>query len=384
MQFLKDLDVPRKLFFSVEEYKTRLQKVRERMAEEGIELLLLHRKENIYYLTGYQTFGSGYQCLLVPQEGRMVHILRFLESFLVRLYSYIEPEQVVTWDDTEDPYKITAMKIKEMGFSTSTIGFEADYIPVLAHQLLKGALPHASWCPASDLVQSVRDVKSATELEYMRKAGELSVKGVKAALKAIRPGVTDNEIAAAAAAKMLVEGSEYMPHDPIVTSGWRSGIPHTTFERQTVQKGDTVLIELSACYHRYHAPIMRTAVVGSPSPKVKEMADVVMEALSKATDSMRPGATAGEVDRACRTVIEKAGYYFNFRKRTGYSVGLSWPEHISLKKDDPTVLRPGMVFHLPVALRDYGKSVVGFSVTAAITEDGIEVLTEYPDGLVVI
>lgn len=384
MDFLKEMKFPRELHFSEEEFARRLGGVRERMAKEGLDVLLLHRKESIHYLTGYQTLGGGYQCLLVPQEGEPVHILRFLESFLSNIYSCIKPEQVTIWDDTEDPYLLTAQKLKEMGFSNSNIGLEAEYISASVSQQLRDHLSSASWRVADGIVCAAREIKSKAELEYMRKAGELSVAGAKAAFEAARVGATDNEVAAAAAAKMLSEGSEYMPYDPIVTSGWRSGIPHTTFERQVLREGDTILVEHTGCYRRYHAPIMRTAVLGQPSTKVKEMADVVLEALGRATRVMKLGITSGEVDDACRSYIEETGYYFNFRKRTGYSVGLSWPDSLSLKKDDPTVLQPGMVFHLPVALRDYGKSVVGFSVTAAVTDEGIDVLTEYPKGLVVL
>jgi Xaa-Pro dipeptidase len=384
MDFLREMEFPRELHFGEAEFAERLRGVQQGMAKEDLDVLVLHRKESIHYLTGYQTFGGGYQCLLVPQVGNPAHILRFLESFLSNLYSCLEAEQVTIWDDTDDPYLLTAQKLKEMGFSNSNIGLEAEYVAASVSKQLNNDLPDASWRPADALVREAREIKSKAELKYMRKAGELSVAGAKAAFEAAKVGATDNEVAAAAAAKMLSEGSEYMPHDPIVTSGWRSGIPHTTFERQVLRKGDTILVEHTACYRRYHAPIMQTAVLGQPSAKVREMADVVLEALGRATRAMKPGVTSGEVDDACRSYIEDAGYYFNFRKRTGYSVGLSWPDSLSLKKDDPTVLQAGMVFHLPVALRDYGKSVVGFSVTAVVTDEGIDVLTEYPKGLVVL
>ena len=385
MDSLKGTDIPRTPYFTKQEFDSRLQKIRDKMSETGIDVLLVNRPENICYLTGYHTFGGAYQCLIVPAEGEMFHILRYLECFLTRVYSIIEPTHIIIWDDTDDPLDITAQQLKTMGLEKSVIGIEGSFISASTANGLfgsdHGAMPDAEWRYADKIVQNARRLKSEAELNYLRKSGQMSVQGVKAGLDAVEAGKTDNHVAAAATAKLILEGSDHMLRSPIVNSGWRSGIPHTTFERTTIAKGETVLIELSGWYHRYVAPISRTAVVGSPDPKIQEMADVVMESLTRAVDLMKPGVTSGEVDEACRGIIEKAGYYENFRKRTGYSFGLTWPEDMSLQKDDPTVLQPGMVFHLPVALRDYGKSMVGLSVAVAITEDGTEVLTEFPDGL---
>ena len=114
------------------------------------------------------------------------------------------------------------------------------------------------------------------------------------------------------------------------------------------------------------------------------MADVIIAALEAAIGAIRPGVTSGSVDAACREPIERAGFEPNFRKRTGYSVGIgyspSWGEgHIvSLRRDDPTRLEPGMVFHMPPALRVPGQYGLGFSETVLVTPTGCEVLTNHP------
>ncbi len=129
---------------------------------------------------------------------------------------------------------------------------------------------------------------------------------------------------------------------------------------------------------------MRTVVVGTPTPKVRDMSSLVIEGLNAAIAAIRPGITSGEVDDVCRGIMERAGYYDNFRKRTGYSVGFGFPPSwneghiVSLRKNDRTPLAPGMVFHLPVALRDYGVSCVGLSETVLVTDRGCEALTHYP------
>jgi Xaa-Pro dipeptidase len=147
---------------------------------------------------------------------------------------------------------------------------------------------------------------------------------------------------------------------------------------------------MTGVYGRYVGPLMRSASLGEPSQKVRRMADLCIEGLNRAIAAVRPGVTAGSVDDACRGLMEESGVYESFRKRTGYSVGLAFPPNwneghiVSLRKNDPTVLAPGMVFHIPPALRDYGVSCVGFSETVVVTETGCEVLTNFPRELVVV
>jgi Xaa-Pro dipeptidase len=156
--------------------------------------------------------------------------------------------------------------------------------------------------------------------------------------------------------------------------------------RRRLGHGDTVLIEIGATFHRYYAPLMRSAVIGAAAPEVARMAETCLEALHAAIDAIRPGATSADVDAAARGVVTRAGLWENYRKRTGYSVGIgfsSWVEGTiaSLKEDDATVLRPGMCFHIPIAMRIYGEAGVGFSHTVHVTETGVEVLTRHPPRL---
>ena len=113
------------------------------------------------------------------------------------------------------------------------------------------------------------------------------------------------------------------------------------------------------------------------------MAALCIEVLEATMAAIRPGATSAEVDRVGREMMTEAGFWENYRKRAGYSVGIgfsSWVESgiASLKEDDPTVLRPGMCFHLPIALRLYGEAGVGFSETVLVTESGCEALGTAP------
>ena len=113
------------------------------------------------------------------------------------------------------------------------------------------------------------------------------------------------------------------------------------------------------------------------------MYDACVEALEATLGAIRPGARSEEVQAACQEVIDRWGYEPNFRKRIGYSLGAGfapgWGEgHImDLKHHDSRELRPGMVFHVVPALRQYREYGVGLSETVAVTEKGSEVLTDF-------
>ena len=379
----------RGLAFERAEYAARLERVRSLMGERGIGLLLIFTPENVTYLTGYESIGySSYQCLCVPYEGDPLLLIREMELGVARSTTWLT--EFATSGDTDDPVARTRQTLQEHGWLHLRIGIEqtGPFLTARTWNRLTQSLAGSELVDGSGLVEQGRRVKSPTEIGYTRRACRLADAGMRAAMAAIKPGVTENDVAVAAYSAMIGGGSGFLAADPIVTSGPRSGIAHTTFGNRRIESGDTVLIELGPSQRRYFGALMRTAVVGEPSPDVARLAEVVRNALEAAIDAIRPGVRSGEVDEACRGVIERAGCEQYFRKRTGYSVGVAfapdWGEgHIvSLCRDDPTRLEPGMVFHLPPALRIFQQCCVGMSETVLVTDRACEVLTNFPRQLI--
>jgi Xaa-Pro dipeptidase len=116
--------------------------------------------------------------------------------------------------------------------------------------------------------------------------------------------------------------------------------------------------------------------VGPPSKKIQKVANVISKALEGAIDAIKPRAKAGDVDKACRSVIENAGYGKYFRHRTGYDIGLEWSQqHINLVHGNSVRLRSGMTFHIIPICMFFGEGAVGMSESVLVTEEGAEVLT---------
>jgi Xaa-Pro dipeptidase len=376
--------------FSVKEYEDRLARARREMRARGVDLLLLTSPENIYYLTGYRTTGYYfYQALLVPLDGQPQFVVRRLEMTNVEGLSWIKSG--IALEDREDVLDGTIRGVEACGAREARIGFEdrGFFLPPAILDGLRARLAKARLVPGGGIVEGCRAVKSPAEVAYVRRAGAAAVAGLRAGIREVWPGRTENDVAAAVYRGMLKAGSEYPSSPPYVVAGPRSALGHSTFEGRRIRSGEIVYFEMGGSCQRYGGAIMRVAAVGKPSPDVKRTAAVVIQALEAIVAAIRPGVTSGEVDRAGRSLVEAAGLGKYWLHRTGYSIGVGFPPgwgegHImDLKPGDERVLAPGMTFHLVPLLLIPGVGGIGFSETVLVTRTGCEVLTRYPRRLIV-
>jgi Xaa-Pro aminopeptidase len=373
------------LAFSPEEYRARVRAVQARLAGQGLDALLCHAFPNICYLTGFETVAAHkYFMLALRPEGDPILLSQDFEAHNALVSAWTgRPVTYPVWGDGIDASRDL---LQQLGLADKRLGvdYEASSLTAARWLRLREALPRAVFVDASGLVEGVRVVKSPAEVACLRQAARLSSLGMEAAIEAVAEGRTDNDVALASYEAMIGGGSEYMCYPPIVTVGARSGIPHTTHRRVPIRRGDPVFIEVGACIHRYSAPMMRTAVAGPPSDRVKRMADACIASVDTLIAHIRPGIPARQVALAARNCLEEAvaagliwhGYY-------GYSVGLGFPPEWSdspaaISEQSDLILQPGMVFHCSTSLREAARCGTAFSETVAVTDTGCEVLTEGP------
>jgi Xaa-Pro dipeptidase len=227
-------------------------------------------------------------------------------------------------------------------------------------------------------------VKSPAEIAALEASGDQADAGINAGIAAIRVGASENDVVAAMMHAAIAAGAEYMGMEPLVSSGPRSGVAHAAWRRRRLQAGDAVFLEMSGCYSRYHTGLMRTAWTGEPPKLARRLEAVVQDALSAVLECVRPGVTCAAAHRAAQNVIDAAGMTERYRKRTGYSLGVSfapgWGEWqvLSLFDGVDVPLEPGMCFHIPTALREYGVFTVGLSESIVVTETGCRILGNVP------
>lgn len=210
----------------------------------------------------------------------------------------------------------------------------------------------------------------------MRRAAAFTDAGVQAGYAAIGAGVRDSMVAAAIVDAVYRAGSDPVCWGPIVAAGYRAGLAHSSFNGHVIARGETVFLELTGQYRRYVAPVMRTAVVGPPTPEQRRLAQASADALAAILEAARAGTPARAVAEAGLRFIRPVAGEVVFHYYFGYPVGIgyppSWIESLGffIRVDNPEPLETGMVFHLPMSLRVAGRFGVGLSQTMLVTADG--------------
>jgi Xaa-Pro dipeptidase len=365
--------------FAEAEYAQRVERARAALAAAHVDAMIITGPENIFYLTGQQTPGYyTFQALVLPVAGDPVFVIRQLEYFNFIANTYIRDAQV--YSDGDNPIDLLVDVLKRKGLAGRRIGLEKRgwFLPIAVYETLTEKL--GGIVDASGIVESLRAVKSPAEISKIETAARYVDAGMHAGLAAVRPGATENTLVAAMMSAAIAAGSEYVGMEPLVSAGPRTGVPHGTWRRRALEADAPAFLEMAACHDRYHAALMRSAWIGDAPAQALDIEKVCQEALAAALDAIRPGEPCEAPHLACQRVIDRAGYTDNFRKRTGYSIGISfapdWGEGsiLSLYTGVTTPLQPGMTFHIPPALRIYGEFTVGVSETVVVTESGYRAL----------
>jgi Xaa-Pro dipeptidase len=348
---------------------------------------VLFGPHNIQYLTGMDSENLfDPQACILPADGDPVLVI--LDFELGRFENSAWLAKPVLYGSFDDPIAAFASAIDAAGLSRGRIGIEQRAINAQQHAQLARLLPEARLEDAFGIVEPVRLVKSADEIALMRRAAGMTDNAVAAGFAAISDGHRDHEVAAAITAALYSEGSHLICWGPIVASGYRSGLAHSAHSGRVMRTGEIVFLELTGQYRRYTAPLMRSAVIGRASPEQQRIADASAAAVEAILGTARPGIEAREVAAAGLVPIAPVESSIVFHHNFGYPVGLgyppSWIETLGffLRADNPALLQPGMVFHLPMSLRVAGNFGVCLSHTMLVTETGAEALTQSPAKLV--
>ncbi|MFJ7417111.1 M24 family metallopeptidase [Streptomyces uncialis] len=377
--------------FSLPTYDDRLRRVRARMAGRGLDGLVVSMPDVVHWLTGVSSVGYLWpQALVIDSgDGEPEYVTRTTEEPGVHMLSWLRAPRVYDIA-TEDAVEVIADTVRRHGLDRAVVGIELGAFTLLPGNWdrLRTLLPGVRWVDATDLVPEERLVKSPAEIAYQRQAAEMADHAMERVFAAVRPGISETELAGIASHALGEAGSEFAAIPPMVVSGERSAMVHAMASRRTLSRGDVVCVEFAGVVHRYHAVLMRTIVIGEPPTRVREVADCVERATEAAVAAAGPGAPAPAPDDACNAVLGELDLVRRRCHRIGYSLGVAYPpgwlEPMTLVEGDPHVLAPGMSFtvepnlHLP----DEG---FGYKMgdTVVCEEDGARSLSRLPHSLYV-
>ena len=361
--------------FSRFEYGRRLDKVRAAMAERGIDVLFVEDPSNMAWLTGYDGWSFYvHQGVIVFHDVDPAWWGRSQDANGAVRTVWMEDEHVIGYADNyvqssvRHPMQDLAARLRDRGFGNKRIGLELEnyYFSAKAYLVLNDELPDAKLVDATALVNWQRAAKSAEEVAFMRKAARIAEKVIDGIVARVEPGLRKNDLVAEIFADAIRgagdEWGDYAAIVPLMASGADASAPHLTWDGRPFKKGEATFFEIAGCYRRYHTPFCRTVFLGTPPQDMLDAEKALVEGLEAGLDAARPGNPASAVARALFGSLEKAG----IRKegRCGYPIGLSYPPDwgertISFRKDDETILEPGMTFHFMPGLwmKDWGLEI---------------------------
>ncbi len=385
--------------FKKSEYLERIGKTKKSMADQGIDVLLATNPANMNYLTGYDgwSFYVHQLVVLALDSDEPVWIGRGMDANAAKVTTFLNHDNILGYPDdyvqtpVKHPMDYAADFLKQRGWGKGTVGVEMDnyYFTAACYESLKRNLPNADFKDATTLVNWVRVIKSAQEIEYMQQAARIIEKTMQVAVDMVRPGVRQCD-AAAAVYQAKISGTEEYGGDytglcPMLPTGVGTSTPHLTWTDQPFVNGEATILELAGARHHYHCPMARTVHLGKPPKKLVDTAAVVVEGLNNALAAAKPGIQCQEVEAVWREAIKKHGIIKE--SRIGYSTGLNYPpdwgEHtLSLRPGDTTELQPNMTIHMipGVWLDDWG---IEISECFRVTESGSKTLADFPRELFV-
>jgi ectoine hydrolase len=386
------------LAFSLTEYDSRITKTRKAMDTAGIDTLVVTDPANMAWLTGYDGWSFYvHQAVIVGPSGAPIWWGRAMDALGAKRTVYMGEDDIFGYDDgfvqnpAKHPMEDLAELIQAKGWAGSRIGLEMDnyYFTAAAYLSLVQELPDAKWVNANGLVNWQRTVKSETEITYMRRAARIVEKMHATIIERAVPGLKKNELVAdiyhAAITGADGHWGDYPSIVPLAPSGADATAPHLTWDDSELKPGEATFFEIAGAHRRYHAPQSRTLFLGEPPKKYREAENAVLEAVAAGMEQAKPGNFTEDIAHAFNTTLNRLG--FEKDSRCGYSIGLSYPPDwgertYSLRRDDKTVLEPGMTFHfMPALWLDDG----GIEMTepVLITQTGAENLCNTPTGLAV-
>jgi Xaa-Pro aminopeptidase len=241
--------------------------------------------------------------------------------------------------------------------------------------LRKAAGGNLKWFAIDGLVEGLRSVKDASEIERMRDAAKLGSEVMDEAILLIRPGITELDIAAEIGYRMRRKGASGESFEAIVASGPRSALPHARPTARRIGKNELVVLDLGAILRHYCSDLTRTIHVGKASTRVRQWYYAVLEAQTAARDALKAGVTCGAIDAAARNVLQRKGLGRYFVHSTGHGVGLEIHEDPRIARDQKKRLETGNVVTLEPGVYVEGVGGIRIEDDALVTLRGTEILT---------
>lgn len=350
----------------------RIDRLRQRMAETGTDLVAIGPSSHMVYLTGVDPHGDERPVMLLVSASHAGFLMPALNLDAARKSSDLP---MIAWADGDGPDDALAALLDATGIERTAPSIVIDETMRADFALLLlDALPGASRRFTGDTVSFLRARKDEDEYRRLKASQTLNDKAMLAGVAALKPGVTENEIAAIIRSVYLDNGGK--PQFSLVCFGENGAFPHHHTGDTVLKADDAVLLDIGGRLDGYPSDMTRVAHLGAPDPEFDSVHAVVDAAVMAALAAARPGVTASAIDHAARSVITDAGYGDFFLHRTGHGLGLDVHEPPYIAGNDQTVIEEGMVFSIEPGIYLPQRFGIRLEEVVIIRQSGAEILSD--------
>lgn len=363
-------------------YRERIKSAGLLMKEHGLDAIILTKPANMFYLT-----GDGRLCayLMVTRDGRVA--MGVPQTDVEDVKSFATFDDIVGFEDEVGMIHSIAHYYEHFGIQSGTVGLEYAFLP----QPRMGMLTHPHAKPeavatrdCTPIMSELRLVKDDNEIERIRTAARVAEAGMRAAVKAIRPGVTENQVTAEAEYAMRKAGAVDF-YRSYVASGPRTGIAHGIPSLRSLQTGDLVVIDLHPVVNGYSADMARTVCVGKPTADQRKAYELYVRALETTIGKVKAGVGMMDLEQTMHQIFIDAGHGAHVFGPPIHGLGIEFEEsplpagHAFFHGEkSPAPLVPKIVIAVGNCGLYTGPWGIRDEDTVAVGADGPIMLTNYP------
>lgn len=356
-------------------FENRRRKLASLLAGHRIDDMLVTHLTHVRYLSGF----SGSNGALLISKDRSARITTDGR------YATQVAEEVPDIEATIT--RKVATELLSVVVEGHRVGYEADYVSASQLEVLKQACPEGvTLVPVTQQIEGIRLVKDELELQRLAEAAELASTALRELVDAgeLAAGQSERQVAANLEYRMRLLGADRPSFDTIVASGLNSAKPHHGASDRVIEDGDFVTIDFGMYRAGFNSDMTRTFAVGEPSAFLREIYEVTRESQQAGVEAAVAGAKLVDVDKACRSIIEDAGYGEYFVHSTGHGIGLDVHEGPYAALTGTGELEPSMTLTIEPGIYVPGKGGVRIEDTLIITSGAPRIITQFPKELIVL
>lgn len=359
-------------------YKKRIEQVQRYIESSDIDFAFLTPSPNYQYLAGYSfDMHERLTALVIKKDEDPQIVAPSFEVFGQSSKTWIK--DFIPWAEDDNPYAIVSGLVGENAVRPSVLFDESITLGVF-WALEKSIGGFSKTSSLSQLINSMRLIKTNEEINLMKKAGHIINDAILKAFSEAKVGMTELSVQQVVHREIIRQGA--IPTFASVQFGENSAIPHYVAGNRTLKKSDVVLMDCGCMLYGYNTDMTRVGVVGPPTEEVERVHSIVLKANETAIQKITPGMTCGTADGLARRVINESGYGDYFTHRLGHGIGLEVHEPPYIVRGSTQELQPGMCHSIEPGIYLEGKFGIRIEDLVSIREDGPELLTFTPKDLI--